>query len=121
MRTISIRLDGKTIETLRDQAAENDQTISERVRSIIMEAEEREGVEPRLSAIEAGLGSLADAFREMDGLRRFRELYAQAKRSNIAVDALARVLLGDQKHAGWKMLVDKAMKDAAAQAAARKE
>ena len=116
MKTISIRLDDKEIELLRDQAAEHGQTVSERVRSIIMEARERKGAESRLSAIEDGLDRLANAFHEMDGLRRFRELYAQAKRSNIAVEALAHVLLGDQKLAGWKTLVDKAMKDAAAQA-----
>ncbi len=115
MKTIGVRLDGEAIRTLRDRAVENGQTISETVRSIIMDAQERERLESRLSTIEVRLNGLVDAFREMDGLRRFRSLYAQTKRTTIAVDELVRALLGDQKYAGWKTVVDKAMKEAATQ------
>ena len=121
MKTISIRLDDKAIEILRDQAAENGQTISEIIRSIIMKEQDREGSESRFTALETSLNNLANIFQEMDGLRRFRELYAQAKMSNISNDALARILLGEQKHAEWRLLVDKAMKEAAVQATTKKE
>jgi hypothetical protein len=114
MKTISIRLDNKSIESIRDKAAEHGQTLSEAVRSIILHANEQQGLDARLSALEMKLDSLSREFHELDSLRRFREVFAQIKRCNISVEEFARLMAGEPKYLHWKNQVDRAMQQAAA-------
>ncbi len=86
-KKFTFRLPEAVFNSLQQQASENKTTISQIVRDIISEHLQVETIALKLE--------------EIDISRRFRELYAQARITNHALDVLAGYLLAE-KYKAWK-------------------
>ena len=93
-KIFTFRLPEAVHNNLLKQALENGTTASDLMRSIIVEHLRVENILSKLD--------------ELDISRRFRELYAQARIANHALDALARATLGD-KYDAWRTTVNQSL------------
>jgi hypothetical protein len=88
----SFRLPESLYYKLHQQATTDGTTVSDVVRTIIVESKRIESVSSKIDELEIS--------------RRFRELYTQARLANIGIDAIAQVAFGD-KYNIWRTGVDR--------------